>query len=718
MKKILLIIILAFISLGFADSYSGTVDFEDDLGSGSAVHFGTRVLFEVDPTCTVEGIVLSGDPCDGSARVCVGTNITIEPSTAVGRWAVGGNLNVLSNYPYCAFGGYCPTMAAYSTKTERDIEWIDDTLYDEYDVGGGGAEYAGTSIYFDDGIPRYSELGGSSGFDTQAVDYRRSLSEPIFTNQRGYANVFCKGTYEVRVGGMTISRRDMGDGPRAVTVPLRSEGTANLRVSLNDIDCFAGVVKHPIDLDHPEWFGLYLYGYDTPTIRNLIEDSRIEVVDIQPELTIRSLDVDSYVGSTYLLRINVENTGDVRVRATRVWPICTGSCGARIPSITDCIHFGFCPSSTGFGTYIAPGATQDLYVVYTGALAGDIIEITYESPDEVCSDTAEWPLIVNIPDDNVTRCEIEPSSNIVTPYEVHEYTVTCYNSLGSVIPCSGNNWYWDSMSGGFVERTSSYAYAYTADSLSDVSGRIAYETGGVICTADVLSDNDGSGDDPFVFTCDLTPDSVSMDVGEFQYFDLDCTEQYRGVTNFVFPTSVDYAMVSGLAGALSDETVRGVNFTATVDNVTGDVEAMSWYTHPDDGSLVGYIDWSDVTVGMGGEGGNETDDGGDDDEDEYEDCEIDPSDITRYPGWDGSVTVSCGSPPAFGSPCSDVVWSIDSEIGYIDDFTDDYAHYVVDEDATLGDSGEIWARVNAGTPDEGLCHADILIAEPECVEFS
>ena len=387
--------------------------------------------------------------------------------------------------------------------------------------------------------------------------------------------------------------------------------------------------------------------------------------------------------------------------------MCTSGCAVRVPSLTDCIHFGFCPSSSGFGSYIAPGATQDLYIVYSGILSGDIIEITYESPDEVCSDTAEWPLIVNIPDDGVVRCEIEPSSNIVSPYEVHEYTVTCYNSLGSVVPCSGNNWYWDSMFGDFVDRTSSYAHAYTTDSLSDVLGRIAYETGGVICTANVLSDNDGSGDDPFVFSCDLTPDSVTMDVGEFQYFDLRCMEQHRGVTSFVFPASVDYAMIRGLAGSLSEETVRGVNFTATVDNVTGDIEAMSWYTHPDDGSLVGYIDWSDVTVGMGGDG-NETDDGGDDDEDEDEDCEIEPSDITRYPGWDGSVTITCD-----GGSCGTVVWSMDTHIGYIDSSSSSGAHYIIDEDASLGDSGQIWARV-----DEGLCHADIVIAEPDCVEIS
>ncbi len=713
MKK-LLIVLLACMALAFAASYSATVDLEDDRGTSSAVHFGTRLFFESDPSCTVAGIVLSGDPCGGSARVCVGTNITINPNTR-GRWAVGGNLNVISPYPYCAFGGYCPTMADYSSKTESNVEWLDDALYDNYAVGGGGAEYAGTSTYFDDGIPRYTELGGSPAFDTQSVNYLRTISEPLYTNKRGYANVFCKGTYEVRVGGMTVSRRDMADGPRSVTVPLRTEGTANLRVSLKDIDCFSALVKHPVDLDHPEWFGLYMYGYNTPSVPDLNEDSRIEVVDIQPELTIRSVDVESYVGSTYLLRINVENTGDVRVRATRVIPICTSGCSAGATSGFDCILYGLCVSDNGFGTYIAPGARRDLYVTYYGAFSGDILRIIYESPDEVCSDEDEWELIVNIPEDGITRCEIEPSSNIVTPYEVHEYTVTCYNSLGSTVPCSGNNWYWDSIPGGFVERTSSYAYAYTADTLSDVSGRIAYETDGVICTANVFSDANG-GDDPYVFVCDLKPDSVTMEVNDSQYFDLRCSESYRSVTNFVFPTSVDYAMIRGLVGALSSESVRGVNYTATVDNVTGDVEAMAWHTHPDDGSLVGYIDWSHVIVGTGGgPGDNET---GDDegDEDEYEDCLIDPSDITSYPGWDGDVTIRCGSPPDFSSSCSDVTWSID--IGSITDYDDYGAEYVIDSDAELGDTGQIWARVNTGDVDEGLCHAEISILEPICVEIS
>jgi len=212
MKKLLLIIILACMSLAFADSYSGTADFEDGLGSGTEVHFETEMFLESDPTCTVEGIVLSGDPCGGSARVCVGTNITIEPTSVTGRWAVDGNLDVVSNYPVCSGSGYCPTMEAYSSRTERDIEWIEDSVYDEYDVGGGGAEYTSVSTYFSDGIPLYNELGGSSAFDTQAVTYRRRLSEGLFTNQRGYANVFCKGNYQVRVGGTTLSSRDMADG--------------------------------------------------------------------------------------------------------------------------------------------------------------------------------------------------------------------------------------------------------------------------------------------------------------------------------------------------------------------------------------------------------------------------------------------------------------------------------------------------------------------------
>lgn len=712
MKKILAILLVCVSLISAADSYSRTVDFEDESSGTSIYHFETGLNLEVDRTCSVEGIVLSGDPCDGSAQVCVGTNITVTPSIT-SRWAVGGNLDVVSRYPYCAYGGYCPAMEDYSSKNERNIEWLTSTLFDDYAVGGGGHEYAGDPIYFDDGIPRYHELGGSGAFDTQSVDYKRTVSEPVQTDKKGYANVFCKGTYELRHGGTVLSRREMASGsPPSTTVRLTSEGTRTLRTSLSDVECFAGLVKHPEDLDHPEWFGLYFYGYETPSISDLNKDSTIQVVDIDPELEVDDLDIVAYSGDIYLLRIAVQNTGDVRVMVTRVMPLCDTSCSAHGVGPWDCVHYGFCGYTSGLGQYIAPGATHYLYIVYRGPFTGDILDLTYTTEDPVCSAETEWELTVTV-EEGISSCEIHPSSNIVTPYEVHEYTVSCYNPAGIEVPCAGSSydWSWDGLSGGFVEEELAYSYAYTSES-GDASGRIQYQIGSVTCYADVRSDGNGD-EDPYVFTCDLTPDSVTMDQDDSQYFDLMCTESYHGVTNYLSPESVDYDLVNGLDGALSEESVLGVNFTATVANVSGDVEALSWHTHSWDGSLVGYIDWSDVTVGAGG--GNETPPD-DNETEEDEDCLIVPSDITTYPAWSGDVYIYCGDD--FTESCSGVDWSMDSSIGGITEGDDVGASYLINTDAEPGDEGDIRATVYTGTDEEGFCHADVSILAPNCIEIS
>ncbi|MEM4359267.1 MAG: hypothetical protein QXT45_01925 [Candidatus Bilamarchaeaceae archaeon] len=681
----------------------------DDMPAHTSFYFSTSQRFTADMSCAVQGKVLSGTPCDGTAIVCVGTNMTLTPILS-GRWAVGSSLNILAPYyPPC---DRCPNMQDYTAKSEENVKWLSNSMFDSYSVDTGG--YAtGITYLGNPGISLYNELGT---FHAQSTDYLIYLDQPQpNSSKKGYGNVFCKGRWEVRIG-------PRGDGGEMSTPPSSSytehfttEGDRIIHVLLSNVKCFAAFVKHPTDVDNPSSFNLNFFGYNAPSIPNVIEESTIRVVNIQPGLDITGVRAERSSGSTYLLRITVRNTGDVREQVTAVHPI-SGS--AHPAGGLDCMLYGwFCSGDNGFNEYINPGDSHDLYVTYSGTLSGDIFRLDYESPDPTCSASTTWNTTVNIPPGGgITRCEIQPMGLALTPYEIHEWSVTCYNAIGAVVPCVGDDWSFDRINGGFISKSSRNAIGYVTETscllpTPACADYITYRTGSVMCAGRITSYPPEDSRDPNSFVCDLTPDSANLNVGDSQDFTVNCSMEGTPVS----PTRADYDTVNGLDGSLTGETTRGVTFTATTES-EGDVQVIAWYTSPFDPTLRGAIDWSHVIVGnITNQTTNET---AQENETPSEGvlCVINPSVISpAYPSMSGTVVIKCG--PSGNETCDGVSWSAESATVSGDNYG---AVYTVRSDARPG-TGRIMATIDTDPHHEGPegnCEAVLRIQEPECIIIS
>jgi len=693
-------------------------DFTTGVG-GIAAHFATNLYFESDMDCGYTGIVLEGTPCTTPATVCPGGSLYVVPSNNA-LWA-RTYADIVTGYPYCSGGGYCPGMISYSSlNTNRYIDWLSDSMFDAYDIAADGTGHAQYSLHTGtEGIERYDELGT---FHTQRMSYYNVTDGPIYTNKKGEANVFCNGNVEVVVNGHAFDVRNI-ESSGIVPVPLSSEGIYTVSTRMVGVHCFASAVKNPLDRDRPEFFNLRLYGEDTPSIPSVSSDSVTFTVENRlPSLIVTSVDMTSY-GPNYLLEITLRNNGTVPVRITRVTPIGSGLTAPLGPSA--CLTYGIptppCPSSSGFGVTINPGNTHTVHVFYGGTPSGDIVRLYYEAFEPVCSSETEFSVDVSV-DPDIVRCEVEPPSLDAGPYEIHEYEVTCYNILGSEVSCTGNNWYWVSMGGDFIDRTDSDALAYQTDPPGS-SGRICYSPAistHVECCSDITS----SEDSPFL-DCELDPSSADLSIGESQWFDLNC--YMDGVETP--PNSADYDNVDGLDGFIGDSSIDGTNFTGTVDS-EGNLMAIGWKSHHGDPTLRGAVAFAHIVVGEGENlTTNETNETTTDGDERGDRCELIPGYTEKYPHDGGTVRILCGEEPP-RVPCgsgTEVVWDIDSELygssvpipspgGYIG------ASY------TIGSEGEpeygrtylvaILATVNPGEENEGHCWMDIYIREPSCLEYT
>lgn len=705
MKRVTCIaLFLLFLGLSFAATYSTTANFEDGYVERSDEDFRTGISFKTDYTCSIVSgkSIGTGDPCKGEAQVCTGSTIRIRPYV-IEKWATGGNLQIDSLYPFCR---HPEDMENYTTKTENKIVWINSVFYDQHSNDWLEQIHEGS-----DGEALYNSLGGN--FPAQSVDYYREVGELPYTAKKGYADVICKGRWAVSVE----SRGDGGDmssPPTYYEETFTTEGRRTIRFSLQNVECFAAVVKHPVD-SGTDCFRLYVFAHNAPSIPTVTESSVISVVNIQPGLDITGVRAERSSGSTYLLRITVRNTGDVREQVTAVHPI-SGS--AHPAGGLDCMLYGwFCSGDNGFNEYINPGDSHDLYVTYSGTLSGDIFRLDYESPDPTCNASTTWNTTVNIPPgDGITRCEIQPMGLALTPYEIHEWSVTCYNAIGAVVPCVGDDWSFDRINGGFISKSSRNAIGYVTETscllpTPACADYITYRTGSVMCAGRIISYPPEDSRDPNSFVCDLTPDSANLNVGDSQDFTVNCSMEGTPAS----PTRADYDTVNGLDGSLTGETTRGVTFTATTES-EGDVQVIAWYTSPSDPTLRGAIDWSHVIVGnITNQTTNET---AQENETPSEGvlCVINPSVISpAYPSMSGTVVIKCG--PSGNETCDGVSWSAESATVSGDNYG---AVYTVRSDARSG-TGRITATIDTDPHHEGPegnCEAVLQIQEPECIIIS
>ncbi|NYZ77015.1 hypothetical protein H0O02_01730 [Candidatus Micrarchaeota archaeon] len=718
MKALSIVISLFLMAYSFGAAAIVPADFSTGV-EGVAAHFSTDLYFDAGMSCVYSGRVLSGTPCSGASTVCPGGHLYVVPSINA-LWA-RTYAEIISSYPYCSGTGYCPGMITYSTlNTNRNIKWLGDSMFDDYDVSDDGAGHNVFPLHNGaEGITRYNEL---ATFHAERMGYYNVSGGTIYTNKRGDANVFCNANVEVRRGSTTLDTQEI-DGIRIVDVPLMSEGTTTVSTRLTGTRCFAGAVKNPLDTDNPPYFQLLLYGYNTPSISMASTSGDILVEDRQPLLTIIppiGITQSGAIPNAYLLSINTRNNGDVPVRVTGVRPIGDGTAGAF--GGMDCMLYGFppsiCPSDNGFGSTINAGATKRVYVLFGGELDGDIAYLIYEPLQPICSDATSFNATIHIDSGNTpVRCEIDPSTLPLTQFEIHEWDVTCYNSLSLIVPCAGDNWYFFDAYGAFVDKTDERARAYVS-SIEGVSPMLVYQTGSVRCTSElsIHPDEPTSSNDPNSFVCELSPDSAELDIGESQGFTLDCT--LEGVP--VEPASAEYSNVHGLDGSLSGASTDGVTFTGTI-NSSGEVQVIAWYGTPADPTLLGAIDWAHVVVGIGGNETNETGGG-----EKGDICELSPSYKEMYAHSAGFVGILCGG-PGERVPCSStttIEWGVAPELhGGIISGTTSGATFSVGSDGTTPAYGYHTAGVSAVITNSegealGHCWADIFINEPSCLDYT
>jgi hypothetical protein len=336
------------------------------------------------------------------------------------------------------------------------------------------------------------------------------------------------------------------------------------------------------------------------------------------------------------------------------------------------------------------------YTAPSSGTEGDIVAAAYYDTGTIIIGAVDISHVTVIDDTVPTDCEIEPSTFEMGPYEYKTYTVTCTNYYGDSIACTGDNWYWVGLSGGFITKTNEYAQAYSTSSVGN-SGQLAYESGTAICYSDLTLIEP-------IYTSDLTPDSVDLNYSESQHFTFEAA--VNGIPST--PDSSDYYLVDELVGTLSNEALDGVDYTAPSYDSNGNILAVATFITGDPTLPEGTVDFSYVTVSNG----TEDDDNGDGDTDDCSIIASSPMMVER--GSTNWIGIACGPDANVVCP-STTDWDISGAAtpgagdGYGTFFT---------VTGTAGDTGTIVADINGNAIEGGTCSKDFEVYEGDCVDYS
>jgi hypothetical protein len=293
-------------------------------------------------------------------------------------------------------------------------------------------------------------------------------------------------------------------------------------------------------------------------------------------------------------------------------------------------------------------------------------------------------------------CNITPPSLSLGTNEVAQFDVECTDISGDPVGCAGSDWYWaDGLSGGFIEKTSSGAKAYTT-SPPGSSGTLNYHSGIALCHSDVNAITP-------TYECELVPPSATLGYDESKAFDLN---------GFVHgsaspPDDASYDLIEGLAGSLSGESVNGVTYDAPSSDSDGKIRAFAEYGAAPD-PILGAVCFSSINVkntsggiveeGPGGEGSTQW-------------CTIGSGPLSVYPGYSNWIGIMCG--PHATDPCANVTWSASGGVS-VSGGNDGGTSFEIT--GSPGDPCRINAYVN-NTPDQN-CYKPCYITKPECWEFT
>ncbi len=223
------------------------------------IQFNTDMRFTSSFSASLaSGAVMSGNPGDlrDGDSVCAGSVVKLTPSLDA-RWFVS-SLDVVSLYPVCAADGYCPQMVEYSACTgNRPAAWLGRTLYEDNKSFGLANDFTSSQ-------ERHAGLGASSFFPEPVTYLAETNGYSHF--KKGGAAVFCQGNIEfLQDHAVAASEALPSQAPSELV--LGALGTHALSTRISGADCFAAVVKYPIDLpDHPEFFQVYYFAHNAPAL--------------------------------------------------------------------------------------------------------------------------------------------------------------------------------------------------------------------------------------------------------------------------------------------------------------------------------------------------------------------------------------------------------------------------------------------------------------------
>ncbi len=687
---------LIFSSFVFAANFLST-----DFPSGS---FNADLSISTDFTMTQDGQTINnGDEVCASSST-TGSSIVLNPTVSA-SWSIN---SAEALWPYCDFGN-CPSMVDGGSTSTRNIGWISSSKYTDHNNFGDSNAFTQSPSRYNDLGPFYSTPVTYNVFDTD----RQS-------GKRADANVFCKGTLQVRDGSTVIDTFTM-PGTDSVSLDL-DEGTHQISTRLTNVECFAVAAKYPLDLDN-QFFYMTYYTQNQPSFGSgsnagttgshtetitVVQGGACGFHETSVEASASLSDED-----LILVQVRMRNDDDL-IQFTDVSSSRSGYLVDPFP-VSICSTLGFsssvCPSSNGFNEDVNPGSSKTLVVLIeqTSGSGGTTLTFTGETVAPMCGTSSSCTDSVSL--EGPITCEIEPPENEHMVDMTYLYEVTCYDLGGDEVSCQGEDWEFVGISGEFWSRSSQFADAYVT-SAPGASGQLVYRSGIAECSSDITSTQPD-------FECEFIPSSAQLETGESEYFELNCFENGRGSE----PDDTDYRLDDSLDGSLSNSSTDGTGFTGGEPS-RGDLTGRSTFDNLPPG-YTGVISTADITVG---DGGNQTDDpgdnpggdnpGGDDPYDGSSDfCTIGTGPLNVYPGYSGWISIGCG--PDANIPCQNVSWWSVGEAEILSPSNQFGTYFNVT--GIPGQEGFIHASVEFevdGESYEGDCFRGFMIQEPYCWEFS
>ncbi|MDD5339999.1 MAG: hypothetical protein PHV13_01990 [Candidatus ainarchaeum sp.] len=666
-------------------------------GKDATKNFNTTMRLLTDFNMSIaSGDVVSGDPANlqSGDTVCGGATIRVSGATTA-RWAVS-TLNIASLYPACSglAGDYCPAMINAGTLTNnRDIAWIDPAVYNTE------AAFAYNNGFTQDPSHR-TALGGV--FYNEPVTYNNGTVETprYWYNKEGGANIFCKGTFQVRDGTTVRGTSALPSmAPVDFTINATATTTHSIETSLSNVSCFAALEKHPLDLTN-NYYRLYYFGRNLPAMpASLATDTvTINVVSSGGNCSMSTTAISvsrstANVTGTTMVRTRIHNNAD----AIRVLNVSSSDPQfSAIPfPISLCSVLGFgslCPPSNGFNQTVNSGANDDLYTLVTTSAAsgGTMLTFNAETISGACGASSRCTATAPINDTPAT-CTIVPPGLTVAPREIAEFNVACQDLAGASVSCVGSNWAADTvLAGTFLEADETHSRLYS-DATPHVTGNVIYTSSNAIAscnsTLNVVHPEDIVN--RTVYNCSFMPPRADMTYDEERYFELHCAAN-RTIT--IVPNDFAYDTVNGLIGNTSNDSVNGVTYTAPSAPSRGDLQGAAYFgDHPP--YILGAVALAPINVSN--QGG-----------DAYY-CDIQPNSTSVGQNMAGVFTVTCRNRVNVTVSCTGNAWAWSGISGGFIAAETDNTHAWAYPTSPVGSVGLL-----TYTSGQALCNSTVTVVQP------